>query len=63
MLCGAILAAVSWLLITIGGLGFWFADRALREFAHMSFGLAELLGIGGSIVCMLVGFALRSISK
>jgi len=49
--------------MAIGALGFWFADRALREFEHMDWILAEVLGIGGSIICLIVGFGLKALRE
>ena len=59
MLFGAILQGLSWLLIAIGALAFWCGDRALRDFAHMNWVLAEVLGIGIAVVCLVLGFALK----
>jgi hypothetical protein len=61
MLLGSLLAGLSWLLIAAGGVAFFFADRALVEFAHMSWGLAEILGMGIAVVCLILGFALKSL--
>jgi len=61
MLFGATLQGFSWLLIAIGALGFFIGDRALREFFHMKFVMAELIGIGGSILCMVAGFGLKAL--
>jgi hypothetical protein len=58
---GVLIQGLSWFLILIGGLGFWFADRALHEFGKMSWGLAELVGMGGSVVCLILGVGLRSL--
>ena len=58
---GAVIQGLSWLLLTVGALGFWAGDRALHEFAHMSWGLSELLGISGSIVCLILGIGLRTL--
>jgi hypothetical protein len=62
MLFGVILQGLSWLLIAIGALGFFFADRALREFVHMSWGLAEVIGTGGAVVCLVAGFGLKALT-
>lgn len=61
MLLGAVLQGLSMLLIVIGVVGFFVGDKAFHEFAHMNFVTAEVLGIGGSIICMVAGFRLKSL--
>jgi len=59
MLSGAILQGLSWLLIAIGAVGFFFGDRALHDFAHMNVVMAEITGVGGSVFCIVAGFGLK----
>jgi hypothetical protein len=61
MMSGGVLQSLSWTLIAIGGLGFFVGDKALHEFAHMNFVVAEVVGIGGSAVCLVAGFGLKAL--
>jgi hypothetical protein len=63
MLLGAVLQGLSWLLIAIGAVSFFVGDKALHEFTHMNFLMAEVTGIGVSIVCMMAGFGLKSLRR
>jgi hypothetical protein len=47
-------------LIAIGGSGFFVGDKALHEFVHMNMVMAEMFGIGGSVVCLIAGFGLKA---
>lgn len=61
MLLGAVLHGLSWLLIAIGIVGFFVGDKALHECAHMNFVMAEMIGIGASIVCIVAGLGLKTL--
>lgn len=50
---------LSKLLMLAGGLAFFFGDRALREIWHWRFAPAELAGIGGGLLLMILGAALQ----
>jgi hypothetical protein len=54
---------ISGALMFSGGLIFFFGDRALREIWKVNFFVAELCGIGGGILLMLVGGAIGSAVK
>jgi hypothetical protein len=51
---------LSKVLLFTGVIIFIFGDRALREFWKVDFVLAEVCGIGGGLVLMLVGAAIES---
>jgi hypothetical protein len=46
---------ISKTITALGALTFFFGDRALREIWHWRFVSAELCGIGGGILLMILG--------
>lgn len=54
-----IVKAISKGLLFAGAIVFFFGDRALREFWHVRFVPAELCGIGGGVLLMIIGGAIR----
>jgi hypothetical protein len=47
----------------VGGITFFFGDRALREFWHWRFVDAELCGIGGGILLIVLGSVIQGSQK
>jgi len=54
---------LSTVLIVAGGIIFLIGDRAFREIWHFDLVPAELLGIGGGILLMILGGLLKSAAK
>jgi len=52
--------ALSNVLLFVGALIFILGDRALREFWKVDFLPAEVCGIGGGLLLMLLGAAIKS---
>lgn len=48
------------LLLVVGGVVFFFGDRALEEFWKVSFVPSLVVGIGGGIAFMVAGAAIQS---
>jgi hypothetical protein len=46
-----------------GGIVFFVGDRALREIWHFDLASAELIGIGGGVLLMVLGGILQTASK
>jgi hypothetical protein len=46
-----------------GAIIFFLGDRALREFWHLRFVPAELIGIGGGILLLVLGAMIQSASS
>jgi hypothetical protein len=63
MMATILARGLSKLLLVAGGIIFFFGDRALREIWHFDFVPAELLGIGGGILLMILGGLLQSAAK
>jgi hypothetical protein len=51
---------LGWLLIVIGGLSFWVGGTAISEFGKIDRILGELLGLIFAVVCIAVGYVLKS---
>lgn len=60
---GTLLRGISKTLMGAGAIAFFFGDRALREFWHVNFALAELGGIGGGVLLMILGGALQTFAS
>jgi hypothetical protein len=58
-----LLRGFSKVLLGSGSLIFFFGDRALSEFWHVNFGLAEIGGIGGGVLLVILGALLQSASS
>ena len=56
----AVAQATSKLLLLIGGLVFFFGDRALEDFWKVSFVTGLLAAIGGGVALMVAGGAIQS---
>lgn len=57
------LRGFSKVLLGSGALIFFFGDRALREFWHVNFVLAEMGGMGGGLLLVILGGLLQSASS
>ena len=60
---GTLLRGISKTLMGAGAIAFFVGDRTLREFWHVNFALAELSGIGGGVLLMILGGALQTVAS